>query len=264
MDRLNSYHLFVSTAFIFTPTDARNAPGTITIERSPELRQKLQLAIKDEDVCELEHINPHRAWRSEDAFQIGRPWTFTCHQLRRSLALYAHRSGLVTLPSLKRQLQHLTQEMASYYCKGSTFAKDFLGLEGNEQHFGKEWQQTQPISQFLGYAAQVLLTDEKLFGVHQHWVKTRLADEEGKIVFDRAKTMSRFRKGELAFRETLLGGCVKVAQCDKNPLNFLQVECVTDHCRNLVGNEKKLQRVILAQEKFVQGLEAADIYSPEF
>lgn len=263
-DRLNSYHLFVSTAFIFTPTDARNAPAHVTIDCAPDLRDKLQLVIEDEDLCELEHIDPHRAWRSEDAFQVGRPWTFTCHQLRRSLALYAHRSGLVTLPSLKRQLQHLTQEMASYYCKGSTFAKDFLGSERNDRHFGKEWQKTQPISQFLGYVAQVFLTDEKLFGVHQHWVKTRLADEEGNIVFDRAKTMSRFRKGEMAFRETLLGGCVKVGRCDKNPLNFLQVECVTEHCKNLVGNEKKLQRVVFAQEKFVQALEAADVYSPEF
>jgi hypothetical protein len=40
-------------------------------------------------------------------------------------------------------------------------------------------------------------------------------------------TLKRFQKGELAYRETILGGCVKIGDCDKNPLDILHVECLT-------------------------------------
>ena len=92
----------------------------------------------------FEQIDPHRAWRSEPRFQLGVPWTLTSHQLRRSLALYAQRSGLVSLPSLRRQLQHITEEMSRYYARGSAFANNIIG--DNKHHFGHDWQDAQPVS----------------------------------------------------------------------------------------------------------------------
>jgi hypothetical protein len=75
------------------------------------LRQRTFPTITQEDIVELKLIDPHRAWEAEPDFAVGAGWPFTRHQLRRTLALYAQRSGLVSLPSLKRQLQHITQEM---------------------------------------------------------------------------------------------------------------------------------------------------------
>ena len=108
-------------------------PSKFDLKKSAHLRTRLQLPITAADLSELERIDPHRAWRSEEKFKIGHPWVLTSHQLRRSLALYAQRSGLVSLPSLRRQLQHITEDMARYYAKGSAFARDFIGED--KKHF---------------------------------------------------------------------------------------------------------------------------------
>jgi hypothetical protein len=129
------------------------------------LSQRTFPAITQEDIAELKRIDPHRAWESEPDFAVGARWPFTRHQLRRSLALYAHRSGLVTLPSLKRQLHHITMEMSMYYARGSAFAKGFI--DEDKDHFAKEWADSEALSDYLAYAAQVLFSDERLFGGHR-------------------------------------------------------------------------------------------------
>lgn len=259
--RINSHYLFISPRHV--THRGKNTPAFLNLSIFKALRVRLQPVINEEDMVELEQIDPHRAWRSEEAFQIGKPWTLTSHQLRRSLALYAQRSGLVSLPSLKRQLQHITQEMSTYYGRGSAFARNFIG-DDDKMHFGFEWQDTQPVSQFLSYAAHVLLTNETLFGVHPHWITHRLRNSDGVVVFDRAVTLKRFQKGEIAYRETILGGCVKVGECDRNPLDLLEVECLSTHCKNLVGHKKKLERVIAAQSHQVVKLKQIDPKSPEY
>jgi hypothetical protein len=259
---INSHHLFISP--VFATRRRRNVPAGLELAVYPALRSRLEPIVQEEDLLELEQIDPHRAWRTEAAFQIGQRWSLKSHQLRRSLALYAQRSGLVSLPSLKRQLQHITHEMSMYYCRGSSFAKDFIGDGHEEKHFGEEWQETQPVSQFLSYAAHVLLTDETLFGVHPHWITNRLRNSEGVVLFDRAVTLRRFQKGELAYQETPLGGCVKVGECDKNPFDLLHVECIASHCKNLVGNKTKLERIIAAQTSRVDNLKQIHPKSPEY
>lgn len=213
--------------------------------------------IEEEDLYELEQLNPHRAWRSEEKFQIGLQWSFTTHQLRRSLALYAHRSGLVSLPSLRRQLQHITSEMTSYYAKGSSFAKDFINDDKN--HFGLEWQDSQFESSSLSYIFNVLLSRDILYGGHAHWVEHRLKDKEGVLLVDRKETLNRFKKGEIAYKETIVGGCTKVGSCNQIALNWLQINCLKENCRHLVVNLSKLERVIKAQQKMISFLDITTV-----
>lgn len=252
------YPLFVSVGYLafaggsLTPECGRFRYGHIHLERMKDLRERLEPIIEDSDIQELEHIDPHRSWRSEEKFQLGKPWVFTSHQLRRSLALYAQRSGFVSLPSLRRQLQHITNEMARYYAKGSAFAKNFIG--DNKEHFGMEWQKTQPESAALSYVLNVLLSNDVLFGGHANWVEYRLKDSTGLLLLDRETTMQRFRKGEISYKETPIGGCTKVGECDQPSINWLHVNCLRDNCRNLVCNLTKLKRVISAQEKMVEAL----------
>lgn len=261
LTRINSHHLFISPYFALRRR--KNIPACLELNVFPKLRSRLEPIINELDLLELEQIDPHRAWRTEKAFQIDQPWTLTSHQLRRSLALYAQRSGLVSLPSLKRQLQHITKEMSAYYCRGSAFAKDFISDDHKEKHFGEEWQETQPVSQFLSYVANVLLTDEPLFGVHPYWIEQRLRKSDGIVVFDREVTLRHFKNGLIAYHDTPLGGCIRVGECDKNPLDFLHVECLTTHCKNMVGNKTKLMRVIVAQNNLVEKLKQIDPKSPD-
>lgn len=226
------------------------------------LKQRLAVPIDEADLTELENIDPHRAWRAEKEYQPGSPWPLRRHQFRRSLALYAQRSGIVTLPSLKRQLQHITEEMSRYYAKGSAFATDFIG--GQENHIGKEWQDTQVISQYLGYAAAVIFSDDALFGGHGNWI-TRHQKNEGNIIqHDRVVTIERFKLGLMAFRETAIGGCIATTQCEKGLLDVFSVSCIKSGCANLVGSYRKLERVIAMQYRRVEQLRELAPHSPEF
>lgn len=210
--------------------------------------------IKDEDIIELENIDMHRAWRSEKDYQIGNRWPIRTHQLRRSLALYAHRTGLVSLTSLRRQLKHITNEMSMYYAKGSAYANNFINQDKN--HFGNEWQEYQPISSALSYIANVLLSEDKLVGGHGNWVEHTLKNNKNTVIIEsREETIKRFKKGELAYKETLLGGCTKVGSCDQIALNWLDTDCLTKGCKNMVCNVSKLDKIITAQTNFVNGLD---------
>jgi len=217
-----------------------------------DLRLLLQPTIEEADLRELEQIDPHRAWRSEERFKLGIPWTLTSHQLRRSLALYAQRSGWVSLPSLRRQLQHVTEEMSRYYARGSACAKNLIG--DYKDHFGREWQEAQPVSAAMSYLYNVLLTDEVLFGAHGNWVEKRVRGPDGTVMIDREQTLRRFKRGELAYRETSLGGCASTETCDKLPIGWLNIECVKG-CRNFVGRLPKLEQAISAQTKLIKSLD---------
>src|SRR5690606_37768167 len=91
-----------------------------------------------EDTQHLEMVNPFRAWQSEQAFKIGSIWRFTAHQFRRSLAYYVAQSAHVSLPSLKRQLKHISRQMTIYYCQSKVTYDEFNYDEHISQLISRE------------------------------------------------------------------------------------------------------------------------------
>lgn len=266
--KVGEYPLFVSVNYLglaakakSPPTDGRFFAGSLDLSRFTRLRARLQPRIEQVDLAELENIDQHRAWNAEDHFQVGSPWVLMTHQLRRSLALYAQRSGLVTLPSLRQQLQHITEEMSRYYARGSQYANDIFGDEPpDSKHFGVEWQATQAESEACSYAINVLLTDEALFGGHAAWVTHRLRGPEGHVAVEtRAQTMRLFKQGQMHYRETLIGGCTKGGECDSPALDWLNLTCISNNCSNLVGSLSKLEQVVVEQERLVGALSPASL-----
>lgn len=261
--RKNGRPLFVSPAYLGfvgrsrkPPTDGHFFTGVLKLDQRGRLRQRLQPTVQDADLVELEKIDEHRAWRSEDNFKVGSPWILRTHQLRRSLAIYAQRSGLVTLPSLRQQLQHITDEMARYYTRGSQYAKDIFSDEGPDtDHFCLEWQSAQTESEAMSYTLNVLMTDTQLFGGHAEFVKHRLQESDGIVSAQtKTETVRMFKKGQLHYRETLFGGCTRSNECDSPALDWLNVECISRNCSNMVGNLTKLESVVTEQERLVQSM----------
>ena len=257
-DKSEDKPLFISTGYLpFSPRKLNYEnlfPTDFRLSRYPFLLKKIAPIIEEQDIIELENIDIHRAWRTEVDYQIGKNWPIRTHQLRRSLALYAQRTGLVALPSLRRQLKHVTDEMSMYYSKGSSYAKNLINQD--KEHFGNEWQESQPVSSALSYIANVLLSEEKLVGGHGHWVEHRLKNNKNTVIMEsREETIKRFKKGEMAYKETLLGGCTKIGSCDQSALNWLNTDCLTKGCKNMVCSIPKLEKVIIAQEKLVNSLD---------
>jgi len=101
-----------------------------------------------------------------------------------------------------------------------------------------------------------LLSEELLRGGHGNWVEHTLKNNEKTVIIEtREETIKRFKKGEIAYKETLLGGCTKLGACDQAALNWLDTNCLTKGCKNMVCNISKLDKVILAQENLVNSLD---------
>lgn len=253
ISKANKYPLFISVVNLslkgaVKPEDGRFLPGLLNSHPLPKSCESL---IAEDDLLELENIDPHRSWRTEDRFKVGQPWYFTSHQTRRSLALYAQRSGLVSLPSLRRQLKHITDEMCRYYSRGSAFARNFIG--DFKDHFGVDWQSTQAESSGLSYLINVISKNDEIFGGHGAWVKQQI--DKGRIsIFDRSETLKKFSRGELFYRETMLGGCVSSDRCERVAVRWLHTPCIEDNCKNFIGCPGKLDRAIDAQSNLLSSL----------
>jgi hypothetical protein len=217
------------------------------------LRATLCPVIEQSDIDELDQLELARSWARDDIL-AGNRWPLAFHQLRRSLAVYAHRSGMVSLPALKAQLQHITQEMSAYYADGFSRA---VNLVFDKEHFSHEWKAAKAESSFFGYALTVLFAEEELLGQGAQ----RLANTIE--LRSRQDSLRLFEENKLFYRETPLGGCVSAEACETNPLEPIPYHCLETDCVNLVVFGKRLDHVIKFQEMAVATLERDDAGSVE-
>lgn len=208
------------------------------------LLSRLCPLIEGEDIAELEEIDPFRAWREEAKFAIGHRWPLATHQLRRSLAVYANASGLVRLSSLRRQLQHMTREMALYYGRGSTYCRNFIADDpaGYKKHIVVNWQDGAEEAEMLAFVRDVLNTAEPMFGGAGTFYERQR--ERGEVM-SREEVAKQMKAGLLAYREGPLGGCTLPGVCaTRKGLNLIDTVCVTDGCKHLIGKHSKIVQTI--------------------
>jgi hypothetical protein len=152
---------------------------------------------------------------------------------------------MVSLPALKAQLQHITEEMTSYYSDGFCRA---VNLVFDKKHFSHEWNAAKAESSYFGYAFGVLFSDEDLLG---QGVQRMASAVESR---SRHETLRLFEQKKLAYRETPLGGCVSTEECKTEPLEPIPYDCLHTNCVNMVVFGKRLEHVIEYQEKAVARL----------
>ncbi|MDO1530547.1 hypothetical protein QMK61_17045 [Fulvimonas sp. R45] len=245
--------LFCSTA---NPYKKQNHT-TIYSGMRDQLIPEICPVITQVDIDELNAMELERNWLRE-GIEVGKPWPLTFHQYRRSLSVYAHRSGMVSLPALKGQLQHITDEMRAYYSDGFCRA---VNLVFDKEHFSHEWNAAKSESSFLAFSMALLFSDEDLIGE----VGGRGAACMAQTVSSRSKeeTLKLFRDGKLAYRETVLGGCVAVEDCTRTPLEPIPWNCLETDCANAVVFEKRLGLLITTQETVVATLASTEADSVE-
>jgi hypothetical protein len=208
------------------------------------LRGRLLPVIKEEDIAELEEIDPFRAWHEEPEFAIGQSWHLTTHQLRRSLAIYANASGLVRLSSLRRQLQHITREMTLYYGRGSTYSKNFITDDptGYKRHVMIDWQSGSEEAEMLAFTRDVLNSNEPMFGGAGIYYERQR--ERGEVISSE-EVAKQMKAGLLAYREGPLGGCTRPGVCEsRKGLRLIDTVCATDGCKYLIGKHSKIVQTI--------------------
>lgn len=244
----NSTSLFISSSCIRL-VDGKMRTAICDKTSRPDFLNAL--IITEKDLSDLGVSDPERTFLATEGFAVGKPWPLTSHQLRRSLAFYASNSGFVSMPTLSKQFKHLALQMARYYANGFEKVKTIFGyynpkkdeFEIPHDHFLYEFQLSIPM-----HAAYELITEVlgemPLYGGGGAQIekqRNRIANYEITILEFRSETLKSVQAGELVWRPTLLGGCMKRGECDTYMLGQI-TGCLT--CSGAAISPSKLDNAI--------------------
>lgn len=248
--------LFISTSYcgiVGNPRQAYGLPMKAAFEKDKGeifcYLDEQAFAIRDEDVKQLNQVDPFRAWDAEERFKVESVWRFTSHQFRRSLAYYVAQSSLVSLPSLKRQLKHISRNMTIHYAQAIDLPSEFDA----DQHFIHLLSGKKPEADAAAFLANIVNSEEELHGAHGKILQKGLAPDYRGAVFKspRNELVKKFNRGEISYSETAMGACTSTAPCDKKALRILSA-CVG--CKSAVIKKSKLKNLITHQKSFVDEL----------
>ncbi len=184
-----------------------------------------EFRITNEDLYNLSHTDPDRDFSQEPEFQEGEFWPITSHQFRRSLAFYAANSGFVSLGTVSTQFKHTSRMMTQYYARNH---QNFLSIFGRwdekgkkhvtpQSHIALDFQMSARGASINQLFHDVFESGSTLLGgtgSHLEKLKDRVEEGEISVLTAKEDTMKMAEKGEIAYRETLLGGCTKVGPCN--------------------------------------------------
>lgn len=196
------------------------------------------ILITNEDILELETIDPLRNWRGDKKYQIGKPWRASSHQFRRSMAVFAAQSGLITLPSLKRLLTHLTRVMSQYYTKGCSAKNYYFALINPE--LAQELRKAKQEADGAMFIRDVYKSAERLYGARGR----QLMQERNDSVWlnETQEEMQRQAKlGLRSYTESPLGICTSAEPCDKRAHGNYET---CPGCSALVAKESVMEETI--------------------
>ena len=206
--------------------------------------QSLGLVIEKDDIDELVTFDAFRNWDDDPRFSVGNLWPLTSHQFRRSVAVYASRSGMVSLPTLKTQYKHLSATMTAYYGENSSYAQSFLIDEkGNpieKASILSAFRDEKLFNASLLLHERVLQAPEPLKGPKGKEIQ--LAKDRGKLpkmLSSRAETEKAIKQGRLSYKETPVGGCVLKGVCPHFGIDVV-LPC-TSSCENAILTKDKLK-----------------------
>jgi integrase len=208
---------------------------------------------------ELMAVEPNRLWEDHEWIADGVQWKFSSHQYRRSLAVYALGSGLVSLFAIREQFGHLLNAMTAYYGNGYKSARRLDGRTDNSKHIANYMRRNRHIIQAHSFIKNVLISKTQLFGVNGlHLDKHVIAKtpEERQVVMQNLnKIVQKFRKGILHYQDTPMGGCTTPYECNEFLLPDFFIHC--KGCEDSIHKLSKIER--LAEKQHMNAMKWAEL-----
>lgn len=205
--------------------------------------QALGLVIEQDDIDELVTFDAFRNWDEDSRFSVGKLWPLSSHQFRRSVAVYASRSGMVSLPTLGTQMKHLSASMTAYYGENSSYAQSFLidedGRPLDNSSVLSAFRAAKQFNASLLLHERVIQASETLKG--PKGTEIQLAKDRGKlpkILTSREDTEKAIKQGKLSFKETPVGGCMLKGVCPNFGIDVV-LPC-TSSCADAILTKEKL------------------------
>ncbi len=158
-------------------------------------------------------------------------------------------------------MKQITDAMTFFYASGSTAVHS---IKFDKGHIAVEWRDSRHLSEFFAYQQEVLDGRTDSWGGAVSWARSPGVQRSTVSVTSRANALKMFKKGELAYKETITGGCTKTGECKLRPLHFIPFECIRKNCKDLVVVQDKLALAISAQEAMVDSLREKQPDTPEY
>ena len=267
---MKNFPLFISRSYIsFSNNYSRS-----TMRRAGGFRLSLldpiyfehdmpDVLMTQDDLDELKEVAPFQDWDADGRYQVGKNWPISIHQLRRTLAVYAAKSGLVRHSSLRRQLKHLSVEMSLYYARGSSRVRSIFNPD--RDHIMHEFTREK-----LAELDSILYIRDVLTHVHgghaealrAQMQKVQRGGEGSPITMeDKEKTLRDFKNGKIAWRPTIPGGCTSKDGCQTVAHPTLTKCFAGSGCSDAVFMPEKVNAAIDMQQNLISVL---DITSVEY
>lgn len=171
------------------------------VKRFPRLMNEEFLRITDEDLKTAKMFTPNIGGNPD--FVVGKPWPLAFHQLRRTSGINMFASGVLSASSIQVVMKHLTLLQTMYY-----------GRHFSSARFNEEVEGVASYARLEVLAKQIeMLMDQRYVSPHGESRKAQIVVNlvDGR---DFSKLVEAGKNGEIAFRETRLGGCAKQGHCE--------------------------------------------------
>lgn len=198
----------------------------------PQLFAAEQLRITQDDLNIARLITPSL---DPERFAVGKTWTFSNHQLRRTGAVNMQASGLVSDTSLQYQLKHASRACSLYYAQGRS---RFRLNDSAHQEF------VRTMYEIMSKEIAQLFTGRFISPLGE-------AHKREKLKFinprDSKTLMAAAKAGRVSYRETLLGGCMKRGPCPFGGIDNI-VRCgggdTGTPCADALYDREKQHRIV--------------------
>lgn len=249
-----NYHYNVSMSKIGQYRDEKKNPYPLWFCKDIDIRQ--------EDLDELVAFDVFANWTTNKEFELGKFWPLASHQFRRSVAVYASRSGMVSLPSLGTQYKHLSSVMIQMYAENSSFAQAIFKNDSDKEPHGviTRFQESLDFNAANNFHEKIIGSDKEFSGPSGHRIhKLKKENKLPKIFSSKKETQKAISSGKMKFTETIVGGCMLNGHCDKYGI-YDVVPCV-DQCKEAILDNSQLELYV---EGLELGLELMDLASPQY
>lgn len=181
--------------------------------------------------------------------KVGGQWPLTFHQFRRSLAVYAAASGIVSYPTLKAQLKHISMIMTVYYTDSNSRSINILGDEPEVKTIRSEWIEAKARVE-SDNLHKLIDSNQPLSGIAgQKIITLKSKGDLPEFFKSRQETKKAVKNGKIRYRSTLVGGCMSIKACNKSS-GILASACIS--CENAVflsESRKNLEQTKVFYEK---------------